>query len=91
MEEIDSYLVKEDIPVKEKQDRLYTEVRYCRDTTVSLPKKSDLFRLKEKYKPLSVEQYATNLKVYLGKISTAASANWMDFENAIVSISSKEM
>ena len=73
---------------KDKQDRLYTEVRYARDTTLSLPKKSELFRLKEKYKPLSVEKFAGNLKVYLGKMSTNASASWDDFDRAVATLKS---
>ena len=72
-EEVDMFLERPGLTEKQKQDRLYTEVRYARDTTLSLPKKSDLFRLKEKYKALSVEKFAANLKVYLGKISTNAS------------------
>ena len=56
---------------------------------VALPKKSELFRLKEKYKPLPVERLAANLKVYLGKVSTNASASWDDFDSAITSIVSK--
>ena len=59
-----------EIPDKEKQDRLYTEVRYARDPTLSLPKKSELFRLKDKYKPLPVDKFISNLKVYLGKVFT---------------------
>lgn len=85
-DEVDDYVSRMDITVKEKQDRLYTEVRYARDTTLSLPKKSELFRLKEKYKPLSVEKFAINLKVYLGKVSTNASATWEDFDRAVASL-----
>ena len=70
-EEVDMFLERPDLTEKQKQDRLYTEVRYARDTTLSLPKKSDLFRLKEKYKTFSVERFAANLKVYLGKISSS--------------------
>ena len=61
-------------------------MRYARDTSLSLPKKSELFRLKEKYKPLSSVKFAGNLKVYLGKVSTNASASWEDFENAVESL-----
>ena len=85
-DEVDDYVSRMDITVKEKQDRLYTEVRYARDTTLSLPKKSELSRLKEKYKPLSVEKFAINLKVYLGKVSTNASATWEDFDRAVASL-----
>ena len=51
-EEVDEFISDQTIPEKVKQDRLYTEVQYARDTTLSLPKDSNLFRLKEKYKNL---------------------------------------
>ena len=68
------------------KNRLYTEVRYARDSSLSLPKYSELFRLKEKYKALSTEKFANNLKVYLGKVSVNASANWNDFDKAVASM-----
>ena len=68
---------------------MYREVRYARDTTLSLPKKSDLFKLKERYKPLSVSTFATNMKVYLAKVTTNASANWEDFDRAISVLKNK--
>ena len=80
------FVARTDIPDKDKQDRLYTEVRYARDTTLSLPKKSELFRLKEKYKPLPVGKFATNLKVYLGKVCTNASVSWEDFDRAVAAL-----
>ena len=72
--EVDDFINDDTISTQKKEDRLYTEIRYARDTTLSLPKASDLFRLKEKiknqYKNLSVVTYASNLKVYLGKVSS---------------------
>ena len=85
-DEVDVFVARTDIPDKDKQDRLYTEVRYARDTTLSLPKKSELFRLKEKYKPLPVGKFATNLKVYLGKVCTNASVSWEDFDRAVAAL-----
>ena len=89
VDEVNAYLENDSITEEEKGKRMYVEVRYCRDTTVSLPKKSDLFRLQEKHKPLPVGRLAANLKTYLGKISTNASANWEDFDNAASCIPSK--
>ena len=82
-EEVDENVARKDKSEKEKQDRLYTEVRYARDTSLSLPKKSELFRLKEKYKSLTIAKFSGNLKVYLGKVSTNASASWEDFDRAV--------
>ena len=47
-EEVDSFMDNKDIPDLVKEDRLYIEVRYSRDTSLSLPKASDLFDLKHK-------------------------------------------
>ena len=67
-----------------KLDRLYLEIRYARDTTLSLPKSSSLFRLKEKYKDL--ETYRLNLKVYLSTVSSASFTTWDDFDNAMLQL-----
>ena len=88
-EEVDEYVARKDKSEKEKQDRLYTEVRYARDTSLSLPKKSELFRLKEKYKSLPIAKFSGNLKVYLGKVSTNASASWEDFDRAVKTLKNK--
>ena len=82
-QEVDEYISNSAISNEDKQKRLYREVRYARDTTLSLPKTSDIFKLKEKYKSLSVERLATNIKVYLSKVSANASADCDDFNNAI--------
>ena len=85
-EEVVEYLALK-IPDGEKQSRLYTEVRYARDNATSLPKKSEMFRLKQKHKPLPTERLAENLRVFLGKVSTNSSATWSDFDNAVSKIS----
>ena len=69
-----------------KLDRLYLEIRYARDTTLSLPKSSSLFRLKEKYKKLALETYRLNLKVYLSKVSSASFTTLDDFANAMLQL-----
>ena len=64
-----------------KVKRLYSEVRYARDTCLSLPKSSDIFWLKQNYKNLSVAEYTTNLRVYLAKVTSNASVSETDFRN----------
>ena len=81
--QVDDFLKRKRLSDKEKQERLYTEVRYARDTTLSLPKSSDLFRLREKYQPLPTQKLAKNLKVYLEKVSSNASVTWDDFDAAV--------
>ena len=81
--EVDLYMAREDVTPKEKDTRLYLEVRYARDSCLSLPKSSDIFRLKRAYKNLSVDEYSTNLKIYFDKVETNASATRMDFLAAL--------
>ena len=66
-DDVDKYMVT-NISDREKVRCLYLEVRYQRDACVSLPKNSDIFRLKRQYQVLSPEEYSTNLKIYLSKI-----------------------
>ena len=60
------------------------EVRYAWDTTLSLPKNSPIFRLKEKYRNLSIDTYSKNLKVYLSKVSSITATTLEDFDDAII-------
>ena len=54
-EEVNRLVSDANISEVEKQNRLFTEVRYARDTSLSLPKASPLFSLMYKYKKLPVE------------------------------------
>ena len=60
-EEIDAF-VRSETDEKLKNERLYVEVRYCKNTSLSLPKSSPIFRLKENYKNLPNSVYQANLK-----------------------------
>ena len=62
-----------------KVARLYLEVRYARDSCVSFPKNSDIFRLKKGYKNLDSKSYAENLMVFLDKVSFRNSVEMSDF------------
>ena len=79
---VDSYMAS-DIPDKEKNLRLYLEVRHARNTSLSFPKKSEIFRLKKDFKNLATESYATNLKAYLNKLSFHMNMGPEDFEEAL--------
>ena len=80
-------LVQSNVDEKTKEKRLYTEVRYARDTSLSLPKSSALFRLKEKYKNLPTFTYQQNLKTYLSKIHCNIDVTWTDFDEALGKLS----
>ena len=51
-EEVNRLVSDANLSEVEKQNRLFTEVRYARDTSLSLPKASPLFGLMYKYKKL---------------------------------------
>ena len=81
--DVKAFVEDDSIVNAEKSSRLYTEIRYCRDTSLSLPKSSDIFRLKRKYKSLPVEEYATNLSIYLDKVQSNESVTMDDFRNVL--------
>lgn len=85
-EQIDEYLkCKKD--VKTKSNRLRNEVVYARDTSSSLPKSNPVFRIftteNKKRKMLTVDQFANNLKILLGKKKQRNSITLGDFQNAL--------
>ena len=51
---------------EEKNKRLYIEVRYAKNTCLSLKHTASVFRLKKQYKNLTSEEYVENLCQYLG-------------------------
>ena len=59
------------------------EVRYARDTSLSLPKTCGLFRLMKDYRKLPVETYVVNLKIYLNDITSNAAVTLDDFNQAM--------
>ena len=84
-EEVDEYInsgITEDL----KNKRLYLEIRYARDMSLSIPKGSDIFRLKRNYKNLPTNTYATNLKVYLRNVTCKTSVSFTEFVSAVQSL-----
>ncbi|KAK6171675.1 hypothetical protein SNE40_018117 [Patella caerulea] len=81
--EVDDYIANTDIQETVKSSRLYLEVRYARDTSLSIPKTSDIFHMKKDYKNLPLNTYASNLKVYLSKVGCKADVTMVDFNQAL--------
>ena len=71
----------------DKNKRLYTEVRHAKNSSLSFPKQSELFRLKKNYKNLDNETYAKNLCAYLSKVTCTINMNNTDFRSAIKKLS----
>ena len=83
--EVDKF-VESNLSYEQKIHRLYLEVRYARDTSLSLPKTSEIFRLMKSHKKLPIEKYVSNLKLYLDNITTNANVTIQDLEKAIDSL-----
>ena len=81
-EEVDTF-INSDVSDGSKEERLYAEVRYARDTSLSLPKSSPIFRLKQNYRNLPIDTYVQNLKTYLSKVSCTVKCTWADFDDAL--------
>ena len=60
-----------------KVERLYMEVRNSRETSLSMPQNSDIFRLMKEHRRLSEEMNAKNLKLYLDNVVSIADVIWM--------------
>ena len=69
-----------------KNKRLYVEIRHAKNSSLSLPKSSDIFRLKRKGKNLPSEEYAENLSTYLSKITCMFNMELKDFQKALNNI-----
>ena len=77
--DVDTYIRNPLISDQEKNNRLYTEVLYARNTSTSFPKASDIFRLKSRYENLDTAEYATNLKIFFDKVSCNVKMEYTDF------------
>ena len=82
-QEVEVYMAREDVGEVEKGKRLYLEVRHAKNSSISFPKVSEIFRLKKDYKNLSNEVYAKNLMVYLKRISSCVEVDMSDFKEAL--------
>ena len=62
---------------------IFFQVRHAKNTSVSYPKSSEIFRLKKAFKNLPTETYASNLKAYLSKLSFHVNMKPEDFQEAL--------
>ena len=70
-------------PSEEADQRLRLEVRYARDSSLTLPRSSEIFRLKKNYQFLPTDALARNIKVYLSKVRGITDATWDEFDQAL--------
>ena len=59
------------------------QIRYAKNSSLSYPKASDLFRLKRKGKNLNTQEYTSNLCTYLNKITCNVNMDFVDFKDAL--------
>ena len=59
------------------------KVRHAKNTSLSYPKNSEIFRLKRASRNLTTATYATNLKAYLSKLSFHVNMGPQDFQAAL--------
>lgn len=71
--EIDDFLARTDITEKDKKKRLKTEVQYSRDSSISLPRNSPVFKIRkrkskgDKLHDLTAEEFGSNMKTLISK------------------------
>ena len=81
--EVEAYMARKDVKESDKGKRLYLEVRHAKNSSISFPKASEVFRLKKAYKNLPNDVYAKNLVVYLKRISSCVEVDMSDFKDAL--------
>ena len=90
-EQVDAFVARDDLEDAVKNKRLYLEVRFAKNSSLSYPKSSDIFRLKQKGKNLSTVEYAVNLSTYLNKITCNVEMQFSDFKEALLKISEDQI
>ena len=89
-DEVDSYMRNQRISDTEKNQRLYSEVRYAKLSTSNMKRSSVLFRLKKNYKNLCNDDYATNLKLYFGCINSVSTITLADLSYILTGLSAAQ-
>lgn len=82
-EQVEEFLKNPDLEDITKNKRLYVEVRHAKNSSLSFPKASDVFRLKKNGRNLTSAEYAVNLTTYLSKISCKVNMDINDFKDAL--------
>ena len=71
---------------KEKNNRMYREVRYARITCLSLKETSSVFQIRSGGKNLLTQDYADNLCQYLDDSSVVSTLSMSDFNNVLTAM-----
>ena len=71
---------------KEKNKRMYLEVRYARESSCSLKRTAIIFKLKNRGKNLNTEDYATNLCHYFDSAKSCSTLTLADLNNVLTGL-----
>ena len=82
-EEIELYMNNGSISDEEKCKRLYAEVKYARSTSQTLKTSAAVFRLRQKGKKLSIQEYAHNLCQYLDDTQAVSTLTLNDLNDVL--------
>ena len=82
-EAVDDYLEKADVSDKDKNRRLYLEVRHAKNSSVCFLKASDIFRLKKGGTNMDTHTYGQNMMAYLRRITCHVGMDYGDFKDAL--------
>ena len=72
---------------KQKNQRMYIEVRFQRNSTQSLKKDAAVFRLKQNGRNLETDEYASNISLYLDQSRSMSSLTLGDLPNVPTGLS----
>ena len=86
-EDVREFVKDEAISEKNKNKRLYIEIRHAKKSSLSFPKSSEIFRLKKANKNLETSSYASNLCAYLEKVTCKVNLEPEDFGLALEKLS----
>ena len=82
-EAVDKYISRKGVSEEDKNKRMYIEVRHAKNSSLSFPKSSEVFRLKKQGKNLTTDTYVSNLKAYLSRITCHVNLDTSDFKDAL--------
>ena len=83
VEELKSYMMNKNLTEKEKNTRMYVEVRYARTTSLTLKENASVFRLKINGKNLETKEYAENLIRYFDNSESINSLTMEDLNTVL--------
>ena len=86
-EEVKEYIENKEESDETKNKRMYIEVRHAKNSSLSFPKSSEVFRLKKAGKNLSTEAYSSNLIAYLRRVTCYVNLSEEDFKDALTKLS----